>query len=150
MGKSHVVELFEETDLVTVFRCCIFNVPIATWKSCALEVSCLRCTIRHEHVLVGPRSSLLMVTKRSTLSDVVFGHFRLLGSLGTARQSYRRGFHQNHPLYMFNHGIENLDPLKKRISRISITEYGPFRRKMHFWWSSHVGKINKPRRCVFS
>ena len=90
------------------------------------------------------------LTKRSTLSDVVFGHFRLLGSLGTARQSYRRGFHQNHPLYMFNHGIENLDPLKKRISRISITEYGPFRRKMHFWWSSHVGKINKPRRCAFS
>ena len=114
MGKSHVVELFEETDLVTVFRCCIFNVPIATWKSFALEVSCLRCTIRHG--ISWPTELSAALTKRSTLSDVVFGHFRLLGSLGTARQSYRRGFHQNHPLYMFNHGIENLDPLKKRVS----------------------------------
>ena len=96
-------------------------------------------------------------TKLSADGDETFSPLRrsiwplsLSSSLGTARQSYRRVFHLNHPLYMFNHGIENLDPLKKRISRISITEYGPFRRKMHFWWSSHVGEINKPRRCAFS
>ena len=90
------------------------------------------------------------LTKRSTLSDVVFGHFRLLGSLGTARQSYRRGFHQNHPLYMFNHGIENLDPLKKPVQVRSITEHGPIWRKMHVWWLSHIGNMNVASGRAFS
>ena len=83
-----------------------------------------RLPLRHGHCrgrgtrtcISWPTELSAALTKRSTLSDVVFGHFRLLGSLGTPRQSYRRGFHQNHPLYMFNHGIENLDPLKKPVS----------------------------------